>query len=146
MVGVLASAEPAGSLFAGLVIALRPPRGRPILWLAAGTAGLVLALVVASLVGRSEHPFVPVLAVPFVGGFANALYTIFQTTIVIDASPERLRSRTMGMVTVCIGTWPLGTVIAGALSRPLGTLGALGALGGCGLVGLGLIAAAARRR
>jgi len=34
----------------------------------------------------------------------------------------------------------------GALSRPLGTLGALGALGGYGLVGLGLIAAAARRR
>jgi MFS family permease len=146
MVGVLASAEPAGSLFAGLVIALRPPRGRPILWLAAGAAGLFLALVVASLVGRSKHPFVPVLAVLFVGGFASALYNIFQTTIVIDATPDRLRSRMMGLVTVCIGTWPLGTMIAGALSRPLGSLGALGALGGCGLVGLGLIAAVARPR
>ena len=145
MVGVLASAEPAGSLVAGVVISLRTPRGRPIFWLATGAASLFLALVVASLVGRSEHPFVPVLAVLFVGGFASAFYNIFQTTIVIDVAPERLRSRMMGLVTVCIGTWPLGTVIAGALSRPLGSLGALVALGGCGLVALGLIAAVARR-
>jgi hypothetical protein len=130
---MLASAEPAGSLVAGLVIAVRTPRGRPIFWLATGAAGLFLALVVASLVGRSERPFVPVLAVLFVGGFASALYNIFQTTIVIDATPNLLRSRMMGLVTVCIGTWPLGTVIAGTLSGPLGSLGALGALGGCGL-------------
>jgi len=129
-----------------LVIAVRTPRGRPIFWLATGAAGLFLALVVAALVGRSENPFVPILAVLFVGGFASAIYNIFQTTIVIGATPEPLRSRMMGLVTVCIGTWPLGTVIAGALSRPLGLLGALGALGECGLVGLGLIAVLARRR
>ena len=146
MVGVLASAEPAGSLVAGMVIAVRTPRGRPIVWLATGAAGLFLALIVASLVGQSEHPYVPVLAVLFVGGFASALYNIFQTTIVIDVTPGLLRSRMMGMVTVCIGTWPLGTVIAGALARPLGPLGALGALGGCGLVCLGLIAARVPRR
>jgi len=146
MVGVLAAAEPAGSLVAGLVIAVRTPRGRPISWLAAGAAGLFVALGLASFVGRSEHPFAPVLSVLFVGGFASALYNIFQTTIVIDATPELLRSRMMGLVTVCIGTWPLGTVIAGALSRPLGALGALGALGGSGLVCLGLIAATVRRR
>ncbi len=148
MVGVLASAEPAGSLVAGLVIAVRTPRG-PIFWLATGAAGLFLALVVVSPVGRSEHPFVPVLAVLSVlsvGGYASALYNIFQTTIVIHATPDCLRSRMMGLVTVCIGTWPVGTVIAGALSRPLGSLNALGALGGCGLVGLALITAAARRR
>jgi MFS family permease len=145
MVGVLASAEPAGSLVAGVLIAVRTPRRCPIFWLASGAAGLFIALVAASLAGRTEHPFVPVLAALFVGGFASALYNIFQTTIVIDATPELLRSRAMGLVTVCIGTWPLGTVIAGALSRPLGSLGALGALGGCGLVGLGLIAVARRR-
>ena len=88
MVGVLASAEPAGSLVAGVVIAGRTPRGRPIFWLATGAAGLFLALIVASLVGRSQHPFVPVLAVLFVGGFASALNNIFQTTIVIDVSPN----------------------------------------------------------
>jgi hypothetical protein len=104
MVGVLASAEPAGSRVAGVVIALRTPRGRPIFWLATGAAALFLALGLASLVGRSEHHFVPVLAVLFVGGFASALYNIFQTTIVIDPTPDLLRSRMMGLVTVCIGT------------------------------------------
>jgi pimeloyl-ACP methyl ester carboxylesterase len=146
MVRMLASAEPAGSLVAGLVIVGRTPRGRPIFWLATGAAGLFLALIVTSLVGRSERPFVPVLAVLFVGGFDSALFNISQTTIVIDVTPELLRSRMMRLVTVYIGTWPLGTVIAGTLSRPLGSLGALGALGGCGLVGLGLIAVVARRR
>ncbi len=143
---MLTSAEPAGSLVAGLVIAVRPPRGRLAFWFAAGAAGLFLALGVASFIGLSEHPFVPVLSVLFVGGCTSALYNVFQTTIVIDAPPEHLRSRVMGLDTVCIGTWPLGTVIAGALSRPLGPLGALGALGGCGLVCLGLIAATVRRR
>jgi len=146
MVGVLASAEPAGSLVAGLLVAVWTPRGRPTFWLATGAAGLFLALSLASIVGRSEHPFSPVLSVLFVGGFATALYNIFQTTIVIDATPKRLRSRMMGLVTVCIGTWPLGSVIAGALSRSLGPLGALGVLGECGLVCLGLIAATVRPR
>ncbi len=59
-----------------------------------------------------------------------ALYNRFQTTSVIDATPGLLRSRMMGLVTVCIGTWPLGTVITGALSRPLGALGVLEASGG----------------
>lgn len=67
-------------------------------------ASLFLALVIASLVGRSEHPVVPVLSVLLVGGFASALYNIFQTTIVIDATLELLRSRMMVLVTVCIGT------------------------------------------
>jgi hypothetical protein len=85
------------------VIAGRTPRGRPIFWLATGAAGLFLALIVASLVGRSQHPFVPVLAVLFIGGFASALYNIFQTTIVIDATPEPLRSRMMGLSPSALG-------------------------------------------
>ena len=44
-----------------------------------------------------------------------------------DASARAAGSRMMGLVTVCIGTWPLGTVIAGAMSGPPGSLGALGA-------------------
>jgi hypothetical protein len=132
MVGVLASVEPAGSLVAGLLVGIWTPRGRSTFWLTTGAAGLFLALRLASFVGRSEHPFSPLLSVLFVGGFASALYNIFQTTIVIDAKPERLRSRMMGLVTVCIGTWPRGSVIAGALPRSLGPLGALGVIGECG--------------
>jgi len=105
-----------------------------------------LALVIASLVGRLEHRLVPILSVLFVGGFSSAIYNIFQTTIAIDAPPEHLSRRMMGLVTVRIGTWPLGTVIASALSRPFGLLGALGALGCCRLVCIGPVAVTKRRR
>jgi hypothetical protein len=80
------------------------------------------------------------LGILFVGGLSSAAYNIYQTTIVIAATPERLRSRVMGLVTVCIGTWPLGTVVAGLLSRTLGPLTAIGALGTCGLVGMAMTA------
>jgi MFS family permease len=140
MVGILAAAEPAGSLVCGLLVAAKTPRGPPVFWLAAGATGLFLTLAAVSIVGHLENPLILVLALLFVGGFASALYNIFQTTIVIAATPEPLRSRMMGLVTVCIGTWPLGTVIAGVLSVPLGPLGAIGALGVCGLTGIAVVA------
>lgn len=133
MIGVLAAAEPAGSLAAGMLIALRPPPGRPLLWLAGGAVGLFAALMVASALGQLERPLLPVLAVLFVGGTASAIYNVFQTTIVMADTPTSLRSRVMGLVTVCIGSWPFGMVLAGALIAPLGPLGALGALGVSGL-------------
>jgi hypothetical protein len=79
-----------------LLVAAKTPRGPPVVWLAAGAAGLFVALAAVSIVGHLESPLVPVLAVLFVVGFASALYNIFQTTIVISATPELLRSRMMG--------------------------------------------------
>jgi hypothetical protein len=73
MDGVLASAEPAGSLAADRVIAVPTPYGRPAFRRAAGATDLFLALGLASLVGRSENPVVPVPSVLFVEGFASAL-------------------------------------------------------------------------
>jgi len=141
MVGVLAAAEPAGSLLCGLLLAVKPPGGLPLLWLAGGATVLFIALIAVSMIGRIHSPLLPMLAILFVGGLGSAAYNIYQTTIVIVATPEHLRSRVMGLVTVCIGTWPLGTVIAGLLSRTLGPLTALGALGASGLVGIAITAA-----
>jgi MFS family permease len=140
MVGVLAAAEPAGSLLCGLLLAAKPPGGLPVLWLAGGATGLFISLIAVSMVDRVHSPLLPMLGILFVGGLSSAAYNIYQTTIVIAATPERLRSRVMGLVTVCIGTWPLGTVVAGLLSRTLGPLTAIGALGTCGLVGMAMTA------
>jgi MFS family permease len=142
MVGALAAIDPAGALVAGLLMAAWTPRGRPLVWFCAGAVGLFVALLAVSIVGwfASSHAFWLVMGVLFAGGFASAAYTVFQTTMVIDATPAHLRGRMMGLLTLCIGTWPLGTVIAGALSRAFGPLGAIGTLGGCGLAGMGVIA------
>ena len=139
MIGVLAAAEPAGSLLAGSLVALYPLPGRPLRWLAGGAAGLFAALVAASLLGHAATPVPPVLAMLFLGGIGVAFYNIQQTTIVMHDTPPALRSRVMGLVTVCVGCWPLGMLLAGALIAPLGALGALAALGLGGLAGLALL-------
>jgi hypothetical protein len=141
MVSVLAAAEPAGSLLCGVLLAVKPPGGPPLRWLAGGATVLFMTLIAVSLVGRVHSPLLPVLGILFVGGLGSAAYNIYQTTIVIAATPERLRSRVMGLVTVCIGTWPLGTVIAGLLSRTFGPLTAIGALGIGGLMGIAITTA-----
>lgn len=140
MIGVLAAAEPAGSLLAGLLVALRPLPGRPLRWMAGGAATLFSALALASLLGHRAHPLVPVLATLFLGGVGIAVYNIQQTSIVMQDTPPALRGRVMGLVTVCIGCWPLGMLLAGRLIAPLGSLGALGALGLGGLAGMALLA------
>ncbi|MGV7241604.1 MFS transporter [Caballeronia sp. M23-90] len=140
MVGVLAAAEPAGSLLCGVLLAVKPLGGPPVRWLAGGATVLFTTLIAVSVVGRVQRPLLPMLGILFVGGLGSAAYNIYQTTIVIAATPERLRSRVMGLVTVCIGTWPLGTVIAGLLSRTFGPLTAIGALGIGGLMGIAITA------
>lgn len=140
MIGVLAAAEPAGSLLAGLLVALHPLPGRPLRWMAGGAAALFAALAVASLLGRQAHPLPSVLATLFLGGVGIAVYNIQQTNIVMQDTPPELRSRVLGLVTVCIGSWPLGMLLAGWLIVPLGSLGALGALGMGGLAGLAALA------
>ena len=144
MIGVLAAAEPAGSLLAGSLVALRPLPGRPLRWMVGGAATLFSALAVASLLGQRAHPLPPVLATLFLGGVGIALYNIQQTNIAMQDTPPALRSRVMGLVTVCVGCWPLGQLLVGALIVPLGALGALGALGLGGLTGLALVGLAMR--
>jgi len=146
MIGVLAAAEPTGSLLAGSFIAIHPLPGPPLRWLAAGAAGLFSALAVAALLGHLTQPFMPVLAVLFLGGIGSAIYNIHQTTIAMDETPVALRSRVMGLVTVCIGCWPLGQLFAGGLIAPLGPLGSLAALGVGGLASIALLAMIGRGR
>jgi len=48
-----------------------------------------------------------------------------QTTLMLTEAPIEMRSRLMGIVTVCIGTGPLGVLAAGALAGEFGPRGAV---------------------
>jgi hypothetical protein len=50
-------------------------------------------------------------------GFGTAAFSIMQTTLILTEAPAQLRSRVMGIVTVCIGTGPFGVLAIGALSK-----------------------------
>jgi MFS family permease len=86
------------------------------------------------------------LAVLIIGGFGTAGFGNMQTTLMLTEAPIEVRSRLMGIVTVCIGTGPLGVLAAGALAQELGPRGAIVVMGTLGLVTtLGLVLALRRR-
>jgi hypothetical protein len=132
-IGVLAAAEPAGALLCGLATAVVTPSGAPLPWLAGGVALLLSALAALPL----APPLWPACAVLACGGVGTAFFTNAQTMIVMTEAPPAMRSRVMGLVTVCIGSWPLGMLLSGGLTQVMSPLAALAtmALGGLAVLG-----------
>lgn len=145
MIGVLSSAEPAGSFVAGAVIGSARMRGRSLPWLLSGSILLFFAIAIAGIASVHQCSLVLVLSVLFIGGLGSAAYNIHQTTIVIESVPDGMRSRVFGLVTVGIGCWPVGTLLAGGLASGLGPSGALMVLGLAGISGNCLLALSVAR-
>jgi len=74
-----------------------------------------------------------------IGGFGTAAFSNMQTTLILTEAPFATRSRVMGIVTVCIGTGPLGVLAIGMLSEQLGPSAAILIMAGLGVGGLGLV-------
>ena len=138
--GVLAAAEPLGSMIGGIVLANVTPRAHPRLLMLAGSALFLAALAAMPLVPG----FLAACGVVMVGGLGLALFGNSQTTIVLTGSPPALRSRVMGLITVCIGAGPLGQLLIGTLSDRFGPLVAVVTTAVCGLAALGLVAILSR--
>lgn len=142
LVGLLAAAEPLGGLLGGGLIALGLLRMDRRLMFAGGSALFMVMLVIAAL----SPSYWLAVAVLFLGGFGIAGFANMQTTLMLTEAPIEMRSRLMGIVTVCIGTGPLGVLASGALAEPLGPRGAILAMAGIGLLSTAALVAALRRR
>lgn len=142
LTGVLAAAEPAGGTLGGIALALVPLRRNPVWLLTGGAAGFMVLLALVPL----APGFWSACAILFAAGLGTALFVNFQTVVALGETPPALRSRVMGLVTVCIGTWPVGLIVAGALGDALGPEGALTVMGLAGLTLLLPFAAAYWRR
>src|SRR5215813_13262616 len=55
-----------------------------------------------------------------IGGLGTAAFSNMQTTLILTETPPATRSRVMGIVTMCIGTGPVGVVMIGILSEQVG--------------------------
>jgi len=73
------------------------------------------------------------LAALILGGFGTAGFGNMQTTLMLTEAPLEVRSRLMGIVTVCIGTGPLGVLAAGVLAQELGPRAAIVVMASLGL-------------
>jgi MFS family permease len=56
----------------------------------------------------------------FLMGLAESGFAAMQTTLVLLSVPDRVRGGVMGILSACIGTQPLGTLVIGALAAGLG--------------------------
>ncbi|MFZ5778764.1 MAG: MFS transporter [Pseudomonadota bacterium] len=137
LVGLLAAAEPIGALLGGALIAAGVIRMDRRLTFAGGAGLFMVALIVMAL----SPSFWLAFAVLVIGGFGTAGFSNMQTTLMLTEAPPQMRSRLMGLVTVGIGTGPLGVLASGALAVELGPRAAVAMMAAIGLtatVGLSL--------
>jgi MFS family permease len=135
LTGMLAGAESFGALFGGLWLTSGGPRlsGRTLM-----VGGSLLFLVCVILM-----PFAPsfplACALLVTGGFGSAAFANMQTSLIVLHAPPHIRSRLMGLLTVCIGMGPLGILLIGALADYYGPLVAVDIMALTGLVAVSAI-------
>ena len=142
LVGLLAAGEPLGCLLGGALIAAGFLRMDRKLAFAGGAVLFMVALIVMAL----SPSYWLALAALIIGGFGTAGFSNMQSTLMLTEAPPAMRSRLMGIVTVCIGTGPLGVLAAGALSDTLGPRAAVVTMAVIGLATTAALAAMLRRR
>lgn len=112
-VGLLASCDGVGGLLGALLIAAV---ARAAWYGRIFVSAVVLYLVM--VVFFATAPGIPVAAVSlFLGGLFGAGFAVMQATLVYRAAPIEMRARLLGVVSVCIGTGPIGFLYLGFLAE-----------------------------
>lgn len=115
-VGLLMGCEGAGALLGTLAIIVL---GRASQYRRIYVLGLVLYLL--SSLAFSHSPAAALSgALLFAAGLGAAGFSAMQATLIFLNSPAAVRSRVMGVLSVCIGTAPIGFVHVGLLANLLG--------------------------
>ncbi len=129
-VGLLASMDGIGAFVGALLAALwLIPKwyGRAYLW---GVISYSIMVVVFALVQSPALAGVALLLT----GIGGAAFATMQATLVYLAAPPQMRSRILGVLTVCIGTGPIGFVWLGWLADRIGSHNATAVTGVLGLL------------
>ena len=139
-VGLLAAGEPLGALAGGILLARRPLPAHPRAWMIGGSALFMVAL----LLMPAMPGYAGACLILIVGGLGLAVFGNMQTSLILTRTPVALRSRQMGLITVCIGVAPLGQLLMGVLSDQFGAMQAVtvsAVIGLAVLAGLGAVSA-----
>jgi MFS family permease len=124
LVGVLAASESFGAFLGGMWLTSGEPRwsGRILM-----VGGSLLFLICVMLM-----PVMPVFPLACtmlaIGGFGSSAFANMQTSLIVLHAPVHIRSRLMGLLTVCIGMGPLGILLFGFVADALGPMLAIDAI------------------
>jgi MFS family permease len=133
-VGILASLDGIGAFFGALLLALwLTPRwyGR------AYVGGVILYMIMLIVFAVVTMPALAGAAL-LLTGLGGAGFSTMQATLVYLAAPPEMRSRILGVLSVCIGTGPIGFVWLGWLADVIGAPNATALTGVAGLLALAL--------
>ena len=131
-VGLLASLDGIGAFVGALVLAL---------WLTprwynrAYVGGVILYMIMLIVFAAVTSPMIAGCAL-LLTGLGGAGFSTMQATIVYLAAPPEMRSRILGVLSVCIGTGPIGFVWLGWLADTIGAPNATAVTGVMGLLAL----------
>jgi MFS family permease len=131
-IGVLASMDGIGAFCGAIAIAVyAKPAHYEGLYVGGVATYLVLQMVFALV------PDVPLAgAVLLLTGVSNAAFSVMQATLIYLAAPPEMRSRMYGVLSVCIGTSPIGFLGLGMLADAVGAPLATAISGAMGLLAL----------
>ena len=131
-VGLLTSVDGLGAFVGALLLAMWLTPGWHARAYVGGVAVYLLSLIAFAL---APEPVSPGLAL-LVTGLSGAAFSTLQATTVYLAAPVEMRSRIMGVLSVCIGTGPIGFVWLGWLADQIGAPYATALTGVLGLLAL----------
>jgi predicted MFS family arabinose efflux permease len=132
LVGALAGAEPLGAIASGIALSAG--------WIRLnGRRGLLRGsfLFLAGLVAMALSPWYGLAFMLLViGGLGTAAFSTMQTSLVLIEAPPAATSRVMGIITMCIGTGPIGVLAIGLLADQIGPAPAILVMAALGIAGL----------
>jgi MFS family permease len=131
-VGVLASLDGVGAFAGALLLAVwLTPR-----WYGRAYVGGVVLYMIMLIVFAAVASPVTAGAALLLTGLGGAGFSTMQATLVYLAAPPEMRSRILGVLSVCIGTGPIGFVWLGCLADAIGANYATAVTGVVGLLAL----------
>jgi MFS family permease len=133
-IGVMASMDGVGAFIGATVIALFVG---PRFYARTYLGGVLAYMVMLTVFALVSQPITAGVALVFTG-MGGAGFSIMQATLVYLAAPPEMRSRVLGVLSVCIGIGPVGFVHLGLLADAIGAPWATATTGIEGLAALAL--------
>jgi MFS family permease len=129
-IGVLASMDGIGAFCGALLLTLFL---RPAWYARAYLGGVVIYMVMLIVFALVPSPGIAGSAL-LLTGLGGAGFSTMQATLVYLAAPPEMRSRILGVLSMCIGTGPIGFVALGLLADAIGPQWAITVSASVGLV------------
>lgn len=133
-IGLLAGVDGVGAFLGAVTVALL---AKPAQYKAIYLGGITLYFAMLPVFAWAPDPVLAGTAL-LLAGIGGAGFAIMQPTLIFLATPVELRSRILGLLSVCIGLGPFGFLALGGLAEVFGAPWATASMGITGLAVLAL--------